>query len=85
MPTKTQCQELLNNTVHTTATISNINGIMFYKSNDTNNYVFIPLAGYKTYTTLAVGTNASIWTSTPGEETGSAMIFRMNDTDNPYF
>ena len=46
MPSKTQCQELINNTIATMGSLDSDNyGILFISKKDSKNFIFIPLAG----------------------------------------
>ena len=46
MPTKDQCQELINGTNYTWTSINKVNGRKFISNTDTSKYIFIPAAGY---------------------------------------
>ena len=45
MPTKEQCQELIDNTTSTWTTINGVNGRAFYNKTNPSKYIFFPTAG----------------------------------------
>ena len=45
MPTITQCQQLIDNTISTWTTINRVNGYIFISKTDTSNYIFLPASG----------------------------------------
>ena len=52
MPTKNQCQDLIDGTNHTWTTINGVNGGKFTSKTDSSKYVFLPAAGYWSYTSF---------------------------------
>ena len=58
MPTKQQCQELIDNTTYTTFTLNGVQGIKFVSKTDSSKYIFIPFAGYSYNNTKRFDTNA---------------------------
>ena len=46
MPTKNQCQELINNTTSIWTTINKVNGYKFTNKTDTSKYIFLQAGGY---------------------------------------
>ena len=64
MPTKEQCQELIDNTNHTWTTINGVNGRKFTSKTDSSKYVFFPAGGFWDKTTLNhATTNGHYWTT----------------------
>ena len=64
MPTKAECQELLDNTTNEWTTINNVNGWKFTSKTDTSKYIFIPAAGYCGNGSVDdVGSFGSVWSS----------------------
>lgn len=71
MPTKTECQELIDNTKHewvNNYNESGVNGIKFISKTDTNKYIFIPAAGFIDSSSdnqgpLAQGAYVTVWSS----------------------
>ena len=71
MPTKTECQELIDNTKHewvNNYNESGVNGIKFTSKTDTNKYIFIPAAGFIDSPSgnqgpLAQGAYVTVWSS----------------------
>ena len=45
MPTKDQCQELIDNTTTQWTTINGVNGYKFTSNSDSTKYIFLPAAG----------------------------------------
>ena len=45
MPTKNQCQELIDGTNHTWITLNGVNGMKFTSKTDTSKYIFLPAPG----------------------------------------
>ena len=45
MPTKDQCQELINGTTSTWTTINSVNGRKFTSKTDISKYIFLPAGG----------------------------------------
>ena len=46
MPTKAQCQELIDNTTSTWTTINGVNGRKFSSKKDSTKYIFLPAGGW---------------------------------------
>ena len=75
MPTKAECQELIDNTNHEWAenfNESGVNGIKFISKADTNKYIFIPAAGFIDSSSdnqglLAQGIICTVWSSSLDE------------------
>ena len=83
MPTKAQFEELTANTTYEWTTIDSINGGKFTAQN--GNYVFFPAAGYwHLYNGhMAVGSNASCWSSTPGGSDAAWFLYLSMWYDTP--
>ncbi len=68
MPTKAECQELIDNTTSEWTTQNGVNGRKF-KSKSNGNYIFLPAAGYRWRGELGdVGSYGYYWSSTPSGE-----------------
>ena len=52
MPTYKQTQDLINGTNHTWTTINGVNGGKFTSKTDSSKYIFLPAAGYWSYTSF---------------------------------
>ena len=64
MPTKDECQELLDNTTNEWTTINNVRGRKFTSKTDTSKYIFIPAAGYCDGGSVSnVGYDGGVWSS----------------------
>ena len=67
MPTKVECQELIDNTKHEWAenfNESGVNGIKFISKTDTNKYIFIPAAGSRDGSSfIHQGSYGDVWSS----------------------
>ena len=62
MPTKDQCQELIDNTTSTWTTINGVNGRKFINKSDSNKYIFLPAGGCYADTTYDdVGSYGFYW------------------------
>lgn len=65
IPTKEECDELINNTDHAVVTINDVKGMKFAKKGDSDTYIFVPFAGYcVSGSFLLVGQNGLLWSST---------------------
>ena len=75
MPTKTECEELLNNCQWTFITIGNHNGYKVIGPN--GNYIFLPAAGCRYGTSLdsSCGSKCCYWSSSPDEPNSSWGLF----------
>lgn len=70
MPSREQCDELLDNCTSEWTTHNNVNGRKFTGPN--GGTIFLPATGYATGTHLyGVGTRGSYWSSTPDNEDGA--------------
>lgn len=64
MPTPTQINELLNNTISTWITQDGVNGRLFTSKTDTSKSIFIPAAGNAyTYPVSYIGDDGCVWSS----------------------
>lgn len=68
MPTKEECEELVNSTDWDVVTIDGVSGMKFSKKGDSDTYIFIPFAGRCEYGEFnSVTDDAYLWTSTFAE------------------
>ena len=64
MPTKAECEELLDNTKNEWTRVNGVNGMKFTSKKDTSKYIFIPAAGdYDDGSVDYVGSNGYVWSS----------------------
>ena len=62
MPTKDQCQELIDNTTSTWTSINSVNGRKFISKIDSSKYIFLPAAGgWYDITLKYAGESAEYW------------------------
>ena len=81
MPTYKQTQDLINGTNHTYTTINGVNGVKLTNKTNSSQYIFLPAAGYWSYTSFFdSGSYGHYWTTLPAS-TGYAHDFRFNQSN----
>ena len=64
MFTKTQGQELIDNTTNIWTSLNGVNGRKFTNKTDTSKYIFLPAGGYFAYTNKSnAGSNCDYWST----------------------
>jgi uncharacterized protein (TIGR02145 family) len=63
MPTKTDFEELINYTQNEWTTYNGINGWMFTSKTNSDNWIFLPAAGYRETSLGSAGTIGRYWSS----------------------
>lgn len=80
MPTQNEMNELQRETNGTWTTINGVNGMKFASKTDSNRYLFIPAAGYKSGTnTYNQGTYGYMWSSTPSDSSYAIRCYVNNN------
>ena len=65
MPTKDQCEELINNTDHEWISINEINGRKFTSKSDTSKYIFLPAgSNWLSFEIIGDNHNSIYWSTT---------------------
>ena len=84
MPTKAECQELIDNCNWTQVTQNGQNGYLVTGTNDES--IFLPVAGYRNYGMLQNdGDFGRYWTSTPYEgNKGTAYYLGFSEGGDPH-
>ena len=69
MPTKTQFEELIDETDNEWTSINGVNGFKFTNKLDSSKYIFLPAAGYCRSSNLSsVGNEGRYWSSSLNED-----------------
>ena len=75
MHTNTQARELINGTNHTWTTMNGMNGRKFTSKKDSTKYIFLPAAGYWTYTSFfEAGSFGYYWTTALTDASSSNIL-----------
>ena len=59
MPTKFQCEELINKTTNTWTAMNGVNGMKFTNKSDSSKYIFTSATGYWSLTSLGYGARSA--------------------------
>ena len=85
MPTKAQLEELRDNTYHEWTAIDGVNGMKFWKKNDSSKYIFIPAAGdCFNGSRYGVGSWGNVWSASRDESLASDAWRMYFDADDVY-
>ena len=64
MPSRQECEELLQNTNYSWTTVNGVTGAKFINKSDSSKYIFFPAAGYYyNGTYVGEGNECTIWTT----------------------
>ena len=76
MPTKVQCEELINKTTNTWTTMNGVKGYKFTNKSDSNKYIFLPACGYWVNTTYdSAGSFGFYWDTIWNSQTAYHLRF----------
>ena len=88
MPTKVQCQELINNTTPQWTSMNGVNGYKFTNKSNSSKYIFLPAAGYCRNTSFGSAGVAGIYLSTTWYSGSQSIYMSFNssilNTGNSY-
>lgn len=80
MPTRAECEELIDNTTHIAATVGGVGGTVFRSKQNSSNKTFLPAAGSYTGGELYEEDFAAHWWSSSADPPGGYYL----SADGPY-